>query len=95
MSNSHVVHFDKHVCHEKVTTTGDYAVQAILLTGKVYLCLKREKQGFVTNLTRGFLLCASFEVTSLAAKRRHLSAIKLHSDVTNSICASWIFVRVT
>lgn len=44
MSNSHVVHFDKHICHEKVTTTGDYAVQAVLLTGKIDLCLKRENR---------------------------------------------------
>lgn len=46
MSNSQVVHLDKHICHEKVTTTGDYAVQAVLLTGKVYLCLKIETWEF-------------------------------------------------
>lgn len=61
MSDSHIVHFDKHICHEKVTTTGDYAVQAILLTGKVYL--KRKNRGFITNITC-FCVCVLFKIAA-------------------------------
>lgn len=37
MSNRHLPLFGKHFSHEKVTTTGDGAIQPILFTGKVYL----------------------------------------------------------